>query len=203
MSPLPHGLVTFRPLSLGGERPRPEDAPTSDSLSILFPRLLWSLRVITRPRRTALEDSNRPNEHYTNNSFIHRGKISPPLREGARAELGQPTPLRSPIRPSPLRSSRSQTVTMSGECFRWWMSHRLSVWTLCWELLSSDNFLSSADSEKADIAVLSFPPVSDLKVNERCDKQIAYADVHQTKWRLVCRAAEARLLRNVTKRDLY
>lgn len=52
---------------------------------------------------------------------------------------------------SPLRSSRSQTLTMSAECLRWWMSQRLSVCTLCCELLSSDSFRSSAASEKADI----------------------------------------------------
>lgn len=55
------------------------------------------------------------------------------------------------MRSSPLRSSRSHTLTMSAECLRWWMSHRLSVCTLCWELLSSDSFRSSAASENADM----------------------------------------------------
>lgn len=52
---------------------------------------------------------------------------------------------------SPLRSSRSHTVTMGRECLRWWMSHRDRVCTLCCELLNSDSFFSSAASEKADI----------------------------------------------------
>lgn len=52
---------------------------------------------------------------------------------------------------SPLRSSRSHTVTMGRECLRWWMSHRDKVCTLCCELLNSDSFFSSAASEKADI----------------------------------------------------
>lgn len=52
---------------------------------------------------------------------------------------------------SPLRSSRSHTVTMGRECLRWWISHRDRVCTLCCELLNSDSFFSSAASEKADI----------------------------------------------------
>lgn len=52
---------------------------------------------------------------------------------------------------SPLRSSRSHTVTMGRECLRWWISHRDKVCTLCCELLNSDSFFSSAASEKADI----------------------------------------------------
>lgn len=35
---------------------------------------------------------------------------------------------------------------------RWWMSHSDRVCTLCCELLSSDSFFSSADSEKEDMA---------------------------------------------------
>lgn len=78
-------------------------------------------------------------------------------RGGARAASpprAGPSPPPFPRRRhlSPLRSSRCQTVTMGPACLRWWMSHRLSVCTLCWELLSSDSFRSSADSEKDDMA---------------------------------------------------
>lgn len=59
---------------------------------------------------------------------------------------------RRPCQASPFRSSRSHTLTMSAECLRWWMSHRLRVCTLCCELLSSESFRSSAASENADIA---------------------------------------------------
>lgn len=51
----------------------------------------------------------------------------------------------------PFLSSLNQTLTMVFECFLWWMSHRDSVCTLCWELLSSESFFSRAASEKADI----------------------------------------------------
>ncbi|KAG8131502.1 hypothetical protein E2320_009428, partial [Naja naja] len=49
------------------------------------------------------------------------------------------------------------TTTMGPACLRWWMSHRLSVCTLCCELLSSDSFRSSADSENDDMAA-GIPP---------------------------------------------
>lgn len=51
----------------------------------------------------------------------------------------------------PFFSSLNQTLTMVFECFLWCISHRDSVCTLCWELLSSDSFFSRAASEKADI----------------------------------------------------
>lgn len=76
---------------------------------------------------------------------------------GAAASCPDPAPRGASSGPcpapgSPLRSSRSHTLTMSAECLRWWMSHRLRVCTLCCELLSSDSFRSSATSENADIA---------------------------------------------------
>lgn len=52
----------------------------------------------------------------------------------------------------PFSSSLNHTLTIVFECFLWWMSHRDNVWTLCWELLSSDSFFSKATSEKADIS---------------------------------------------------
>lgn len=72
---------------------------------------------------------------------VGAGSRSPALLRGACGSLA-----------SPLRSSRCQTTTMGPACLRWWMSHRLSVCTLCCELLSSDSFRSSADSENDDMA---------------------------------------------------
>lgn len=53
----------------------------------------------------------------------------------------------------PFLSSLYQTLTIAFECFLWWINHRDSVWTLCWELLSSDSFFSKAASENTDILI--------------------------------------------------
>uniref|UniRef100_A0A2M4CCD6 Putative secreted protein n=1 Tax=Anopheles marajoara TaxID=58244 RepID=A0A2M4CCD6_9DIPT len=36
-------------------------------------------------------------------------------------------------------------------CLRWWMSHRDSVWMLCWLLLRSSSFFTSPVSVNDDI----------------------------------------------------
>lgn len=83
---------------------------------------------------------------------------------------------------SPLRSSRSHTVTMGRECLRWWMSHRDRVCTLCCELLNSDSFFSSAASEKADIPPKPRPrrPTPWSRVEESVAALVAASPPHPT-----------------------
>lgn len=51
----------------------------------------------------------------------------------------------------PFSSSRCQVFTIAALCLRWWISHRDSVWMLCWLLFSSASFLRSAVSVNADM----------------------------------------------------
>lgn len=48
----------------------------------------------------------------------------------------------------PLVNSLYHAWTIALACFLWWISHRESVWTLCWVLERSANFFSNVAVEK-------------------------------------------------------
>lgn len=127
------------------------------------PIVLWlktrSLHSLSKSPHSALRMSSRAGEHCLRPQ-PHRP--DPGQADGRRPTVGMDVKVSGmrgspgqgygPAPRPPLRSSRCQTETMGPACLRWWMSHSDSVCTLCWELLSSDSFFSSADSEKEDMA---------------------------------------------------
>ena len=56
---------------------------------------------------------------------------------------------------SPFLVSFIQTLTITLECLRWWISHRDNVWILCCELFKSTSFFEKLSSEKDAILKIS------------------------------------------------